>query len=154
MRRGESLREELRSHRDAPVTGPDAVACSDAAAHLLLIGIDPAVIDFSPWPGQDADSLRARVAAAEEALRADGLVVTTCLVPADADGAEDVVRAHLSEHTFDAVEIGSGIRTSHEYTAIFERVVNAVADAQPGVPLCFNDSPETTLDAVRRVLRR
>lgn len=50
------------------------------------------------------------------------------------------------------VEIGSGLRTSHDYTAVFERVVNTVARHCPGVPQCFNDSPETTLEAVRRGL--
>lgn len=121
---------------------------------MLLIGIDPSAVDFSAWPGQDADSLRERIATAEAALRDDGLDVTPCLVPADAAGAEDVVRAHLTDRPFDVVEIGSGLRTSHEYTAVFERVVNTVMAVQPGVPLCFNDSPETTLDAVRRVLGR
>lgn len=122
--------------------------------HLLVIGMDPAVIDFSPWPGQDADSLRARLASSEEALRAEGLDVTTCLVAADPDGAEATLRARLADLTFDVIEIGSGLRTSHEFTAVFERVVNTVVTAQPGVPLCFNDSPESTLDAVRRALRR
>lgn len=122
--------------------------------HLLLIGIDPSVIDFSPWPGQDADALRARIAAADAALRADGFDVTPCIVTGDADAAEAVVRARLADHAYDVIELGSGMRTSHEYTAVFERVVNTVVTVQPGVPLCFNDSPETTLDAVRRVLRR
>ena len=121
---------------------------------VLQIGIDPSVIDFSPWPGQDADKLRARIATAEAALRSEGLEVTPCLVPDDVDAAEEVVRACLAGRTFDVIEIGSGIRTSHEYTAVFERVVNTVVAFQPGVPLCFNDSPETTLDAVRRGLKR
>lgn len=34
-------------------------------ARVLQLGIDPAVVDFSPWPGQDADTLRARIATAE-----------------------------------------------------------------------------------------
>ncbi|KQX69429.1 hypothetical protein [Angustibacter sp. Root456] len=119
---------------------------------VLLIGMDPAVIDFSPWPGQDADTLRARIADADAALRAAGLDVTPCLVPADADAAEEVVRAQAADRAFEVIEIGSGMRTSHEYTAVFERVVNTVVALQPGVPLCFNDSPETTLEAVRRVL--
>ena len=121
---------------------------------VLQIGMDPSVIDFSPWPGQDADKLRARIAVAETALRDAGFEVTRCLVSTDVDAAESVVRRSLMEQAFDVIEIGSGLRTSHEYTPIFERVINTIMAVQPGVPLCFNDSPETTLDAVRRGLTR
>lgn len=123
-------------------------------AHVLQIGMDPSVIDFSPWPGQDADQLRARIAAPRAALCDEGLDVTPCLVPDDADAAEVIVREVLTDRRFDVIEIGSGMRTSHEYTTIFERVVNTVIALQPGVPLCFNDSPESTPDAVRRGLGR
>lgn len=121
---------------------------------VLQIGMDPSVIDFSPWPGQGADQLRARIAEAEAALTAEGLDVTVCRMPADADAAEAIVRGCLAEHAFDVIEIGSGLRTSHEYTLIFERIVNTIVAVQPGVPLCFNDSPETTVDAVRRGISR
>ncbi|TSE01062.1 hypothetical protein FOS14_04725 [Skermania sp. ID1734] len=121
---------------------------------VLQIGMDPAVIDFSPYPGQDADQLRARVSAAEAELRDAGFEVMMCQVPDDPDAAEVRIRSCLAETVFDAVEIGSGLRTSHEYTEIFERAVNAVSELQPGIRFCFNDSPETTLDAVRRGIKR
>lgn len=70
---------------------------------ILQVGIDSSVVDFSPWPGQDTDQLRARISAARDALR---------------------------------------------------RVINAIIALRPGVRLCFNDSPETTVEAVRRALRR
>lgn len=114
--------------------------------------MDPEVIDFTPWPGQDADGLRARIGEAATALRAAGFDVAVCLLPDDADRAESAVRALFAGQTYDAVEIGSGLRASHRYTLVFERVVNTVSALQPGVPFCFNDSPETTLDAVRRGL--
>lgn len=125
-----------------------------ASPRVLQIGIDPAEVDFSPWPGQDADGLRARLDDAGAVLRNAGFDVTVCLLPADDDAAELAAREVCTGGTFDVVEIGSGLRTSHEYTSIFERVVNTVAALQPGVPLCFNDSPETTFDAVRRGLAR
>jgi hypothetical protein len=123
-----------------------------ARPRVLQIGIDPGVIDFSPWPGQDADGLRARIGDAEAALRDAGFDVAVCLLPDDADAAESRVSEFFADGTFDLVEIGSGLRTSHEYTLIFERIVNAVNARQPGIRFCFNDSPETTLDAVRRGL--
>ena len=120
---------------------------------VLQIGIDPAVVDFSPYPGQNADALRARIRAAETQLREIGFDVTTCEVPDDPHAAETMVRACLTDRTFDVVEIGSGLRTSHEYTEVFERVIGVVVTLQPRVRLCFNDSPESTLEAIRRVRR-
>lgn len=123
-----------------------------ASYRVLQIGMDPGVIDFSPWPGQSAERLRVRLRSALDSLRDAGIDVTTCLLTDDADDAESTVRSYFSDAPFDAVEIGSGIRTSHEYTLIFEKVVNTVAELQPGTRFCFNDSPETTLEAVRRAL--
>jgi hypothetical protein len=33
---------------------------------------------------------------------------------------------------------------------LFERIVNTLIQANPGIRLCFNTSPETTVDALRR----
>lgn len=123
-----------------------------AGSRVLRIGIDPAVVDFSPYPGQDADQLQARVDAAGTALRDAGFDVVTCQVPDDPEVAEAQIRACVTDAAYDVVEIGSGLRTSHEYTEIFERAVNAVAELQPGIRFCFNDSPESTLAAVRRAV--
>ena len=126
------------------------------AARVLQIGIDPAVVDFSPWPGQDADTLRSRIATAEQSLRDAGYDVTVCLLPDDANIADSTVRRYLTDGSYDVIEIGAGLRTSHTYTEIFERVVNTLLACRPGGRVCFNDSPESTLDAVRRAcaLRR
>lgn len=135
------------------MTQPQPPARADGP-RVLQVGMDPGVIDFSPWPGQSADALRGRIDAAAAELRAAGFDVSACLLPDDADRAEAALRASLSEGRFDVIEVGSGVRTSHEYTLIFERAMNTIIACQPGVPLCFNDSPETTLDAVRRALVR
>ena len=66
-----------------------------AAPRVLQIGMDPGVIDFSPWPGQDADGLRVRIDAAEATLRDAGFDVVVCLLPGDPDAAESVVRRLL-----------------------------------------------------------
>lgn len=121
---------------------------------VLQVGIDPTVVDFSAWPDQSADTLHSRIAAAEAVLRREGFAVIPCLVPDDPAGAERAVREALTDQRYDVIEIGSGLRASHDYTPVFERVVNTIIALRPGTPLCFNDSPETTLDAVRRVLTR
>lgn len=121
-----------------------------AEPRVLQVGMDPAVIDFSPYPGQNADRLQARIDAAQSELRDAGFDVVTCQLPDDPDAAEARIRSCLTGTAFDVVEIGSGLRTSHEFTEIFERAVNLVAELQPGIRFCFNDSPESTLRAVRR----
>jgi hypothetical protein len=123
-----------------------------ATPRVLQIGMDPAVIDFSPYPGQDTAQLQARIDAAEAAVRDADFEVVVCRLGDDPDTAEDRIRKCLSGAAFDVVEIGSGLRTSHEYTEIFERAVNVVAELRPGARFCFNDSPESTLDAVRRAI--
>lgn len=121
---------------------------------VLQIGVDPEVIDFSGWPGQDAATLRRRVGEAEAALRRAGFEVTVCLLHDDPDTVDAAVAASFAHGAFDVVEIGARLRMSPEYTLVFERVVNLVSRIQPGVHVCFNDSPETTLEAVLRGIRR
>jgi len=121
---------------------------------VLQIGMDPEVIDFSAWPGQDAATLRRRIGEAEAALRKAGFEVTACLLHDDPDAADEAVAASFAHGPFDVVEIGAGLRTSPEYTLVFERIVNLVSRTQPGVHICFNNSPETTLEAVLRGIPR
>jgi hypothetical protein len=64
------------------------------------------------------------------------------------------VRGVFADGAFDGVEIRSGLRSSQECMLVFERIVNTVAAFQPGIPFCFNDSPEGTLAAVHRGFRR
>ncbi|NLU84676.1 hypothetical protein [Rhodococcus sp. HNM0569] len=50
------------------------------------------------------------------------------------------------------VMVGGGIRMMPQNTLLFERIVNAVVELSPSSRLCFNSSPETTVDALRRGL--
>lgn len=116
--------------------------------------MDPAVIDFSPWPGQDADHHRARINDTAALLQASGFDVKLCLLSNGPDDVEPTLKNFLAGTRFDVVEVGAGVRTSTEFTATFERVINMVNALQPGTLFCFNDSPETTLEAIRRVLEK
>ena len=46
--------------------------------------------------------------------------------------------------------IGAGLRMVAEHTLLFERLVNLLNQLVPGIVFCFNTSPETTVDALRR----
>jgi hypothetical protein len=121
-------------------------------AKVLSIGLHPSTVDFTPYPGQDASTLMARIRAGAEALRANGFDPVLCLVPTDPAEAEAVVRECLAEGPFRAVLVGAGVRTAPEHTVLFERLVNLAHEALPDARFCFNTSPETTLDAFRRAV--
>lgn len=123
------------------------------AIRVLPLGIDPTVVDFSPRPGHDAVTLRTSIVAAELSLRDAGYDVTLCLLPNEPDTAEYTVRRNLADGSYDIIEFGAGLRTSHTYTEIFERVVNTLFGCRQSVRVCFNDSPESTLDGIRRAFR-
>ncbi|WP_063065311.1 hypothetical protein [Nocardia violaceofusca] len=125
---------------------------TDPAARLraLTIGLHPRALDYSRFPDLDEEQLTARVDAANAALRDTEFDITPCLVSASPDEAENEIRAALANRSFDLVMVGGAVRAVPEHTLLFERVVNLVAEAAPGIRFCFNTSPETTLDALRR----
>ncbi|PSR69412.1 hypothetical protein C8258_05985 [Nocardia sp. MDA0666] len=125
---------------------------TDPAARLraLTIGLHPRALDYSRFPDLDEEQLTARVDAANAALRGTEFDITPCLVSASPDEAENEIRAALANRSFDLVMVGGAVRAVPEHTLLFERVINLVAEAAPGIRFCFNTSPETTLDALRR----
>ncbi|MEV0030206.1 hypothetical protein [Nocardia sp. NPDC050793] len=123
---------------------------SGTSSTVLSIGLHPGALDYSRIPGLDEATLTARIAAGEQALRDAGFDLVPCLVPAEPDAAEAVLRECVADQPFDVVMIGAGIRASLEHTLLLERIVNAVNEVSPGARFCFNTSPETTVDAIRR----
>ena len=125
---------------------------TDPAARLraLTIGLHPRALDYSRFPDLNEEQLTARVDAANAALRDTEFDITPCLVSTSPDEAENDLRAVLANRSFDLVMVGGAVRAVPEHTLLFERVVNLVAEAAPGIRFCFNTSPETTLDALRR----
>ncbi|MFB4426242.1 hypothetical protein C5F59_034835 [Streptomyces sp. QL37] len=118
---------------------------------MLSIGLDPGALDYSRMPGGlDEAALTARVEAGNAALREAGFDAVPCLIDASPDSAEATVRERLQEGAFGLAMIGGGVRMAPENTLLFERLVNVLTEAAPGIRLCFNTSPETTVDALRR----
>ncbi|PPJ04397.1 hypothetical protein C5E51_25640 [Nocardia nova] len=121
-----------------------------ARLRALTIGLHPRALDYSRLPDLDEEQLTARVDAANAALRDTEFDITPCLVSASPDEAENDIRAVLATRSFDLVMVGGAVRAIPEHTLLFERVVNLLAEAAPEIRFCFNTSPETTLDALRR----
>ncbi|MFD6418672.1 hypothetical protein [Streptomyces sp. NPDC060194] len=121
---------------------------------ILSIGLHPRALDYSRMPeGVDEAVFTARIDAANAGLREAGFAVVPCLVDTSVDGAEATVRAQLEEHAFGLAMIGAGVRMLPENTLLFERLVNVLTEAAPGIRLCFNTTPEGTIEALRRWIR-
>jgi hypothetical protein len=120
---------------------------------ILSLGLHPSAVDYSHYPGLDEATLTARIEAGEAALRAEGFDIVACQVSADPDEAEATIRERVAANRVEVVMIGAGVRMAPEHTLLFERVVNLLNELVPGIVFCFNTSPETTVDALRRWVR-
>lgn len=121
---------------------------------VLSIGVHPRALDYSRMPdGIDEAALTARVEAGNAALRESGFDVVACLIDTSPDHAEATVREHLGRNAFGLAMIGGGVRMLPENTLLFERLLNVLTEAAPGIRLCFNTSPENTVEALRRWIK-
>lgn len=118
---------------------------------ILMIGIHARALDYSKLPpGLDEATMTARIEAGFGATTAAGFDAVNCLIGTSPDEAETEIRSAFDGDRFGLVMIGAGIRMIADYTELFERVVNVCSEESPGIAFCFNTSPETTLDALRR----
>ncbi len=120
---------------------------------ILTLGLHPSAVDYSRYPGLDEATLTARIEAGEATLRDAGFDIVPCQVSADPDVAEATIRERVAANPVEVVMIGAGVRMAPEHTLLFERVVNLLNELVPGIVFCFNTSPETTVDALRRWVR-
>jgi len=121
---------------------------------VLVIGLDPARIDFSKpgyAPGMDARKVLAGLKASEEELSRLGYDVQTCLTDFG-ETAEAVVRSQLAQTRFDCVLIGAGVRANPSNLLLFEKLINVVHQHAPRAWICFNTMPGDTAEAVKRWL--
>ncbi len=123
-----------------------------ATKSVLALGIDPAVLDFSKFPGFTAEQFRQFIDAQIDRLRALGFDVTNCLVDLG-ETAEATTAAALKSKRWDCIVIGAGLREPPERLLLFERIINLVHKLAPGVPISFNSRPDDTAEAVERWVR-
>jgi hypothetical protein len=116
---------------------------------ILLIGIEPTLVDFSSMPELDAAKVSRGLREQEQRLRDLGFDAAWCLTDLGAT-AETVVRAALAEKPYDVVLIGAGIRVMPANFLLFERLINAVHEGAPQAKICFNTRPADTQEAVLR----
>ena len=117
---------------------------------VLLIGLDPKVVDYAHLPVKlDEPTLRAGLATDEKRLRDLGYDARWLLVDRG-ETAEAVLSAALEDKAVDCILIGAGIRTIPPLFLLFERLVNVVHEKAPQAKICFNTVPEDTAVSVQR----
>ena len=121
-------------------------------ASLLLLGLDPDIVDYgkSPVPGLTAAKVRSAVEADQAKLEALGYTVKTLYVDAG-NAAEAVLADTLATGGYDCIMIGAGLRTVPPYFLLFEKLMNVIHQrASASTKICFNTNPSDTAEAVQR----
>lgn len=121
---------------------------------ILIIGLDPALIDFSDpnyaaFPGMTAAKVLAGLTAAQEEMKALGYDAHQCLIDFG-QTAEAIVTAQLQRRQFNCIQIGAGVRAVPSNLILFERLINVVHEHAPRSKICFNTKPSDTLEALQR----
>ena len=124
----------------------------DRKVRVLLVGLDPAGLDYSraPIPGMTEEILTAALEAENAKLTTLGYDVRMLYIDTGKT-AEAVTREALVQGHYDCVLIGAGLRLVPDHFLLFEKIVNVVhAHAPVSVRICFNTRPNDTAEAVQR----
>jgi hypothetical protein len=119
---------------------------------IVLIGLDPATVDFSDQalpPGMTAEKIHAGVNLALADFAARGWHAQNCFINPDKT-AVPAVEHCLASHVYDCVVIGAGLRLPPSRLDLFEAVVNAIHRAAPQAAIAFNTRPEDSGAAAAR----
>lgn len=121
---------------------------------VLIIGLDPTLIDFSQpgyATGMDATKVLAGLKSSKDELIRLGYSVQMCLTDFG-ETAEAVVESVIKQKRFDCVLIGAGMRTNPSNFLLFEKLINVLHEHAPQARICFNTLPSDTAAAVQRWL--
>ena len=116
---------------------------------VLAIGIEPALVDFSAFPGLTVELVRNYIEAQIAQLRALGFNAESCLIDLGETAEAVAAQALRSKHP-DCVVIGAGLREPAPRLLLFEKIVNLVHINAPQARICFNTNPADTAEAVQR----
>ena len=125
-------------------------------AKILLVGIDPDLVDFSDPalpPGIDADFIRRGIRQALDELGAAGHDTGHLYIPID-PADQRLLSDTLASDSIDCVVIGGGVRIPPNNLLLFEAVLNTVAHAAAPPAIALVAHPGEAAGAVARVLGR
>lgn len=121
---------------------------------VLLLGIDPTLIDFTTpeyaaMPGLTAEKVAMGIHGSINQLNEIGYAAHLCWTDFG-ETAIEVIKKQLQEQQFDCVLIGAGIRKPDSNFMYFERAINVILEYSPKSRICFNTNPMDTVAAVQR----
>jgi hypothetical protein len=119
---------------------------------VLLIGFDPATVDFSDTalpPGMTAEKIHAGINLALADMAGRGWLAENCFIRPD-ETAVPTVERRLAGGRYDCVVVGAGVRLPPSRLALFEAVVNAIHRTAPQTAIAFNSRPEDSGVAAAR----
>jgi hypothetical protein len=120
---------------------------------VLIVGIDPALIDFSSPEFAPHNLTAERVLSAGRAeierLHGLGYQADWCMIDFG-ETAERVLEEKLKGKSYDCILIAAGIRMVPSNSPLFEKLVNVAHSNAPQAKLCFNTKPSDTAEAVMR----
>lgn len=122
---------------------------------VLLLGYDPATVDFSDPalpPGMTVEKVHAGIEVAMKQFASRGWEADVGFIRPD-ETAGPAVERQLALKSYDCVVIGAGVRLPPRLLPIFEAVVNAVHKAAPHAKVAFNTRPDDSADAAGRWLK-
>jgi len=124
------------------------------AKKVLIVGIDPFLIDFSSqefaaFPGLTAEKVEVGIKGSIHELNQRGYEADLCWVDFGITAAS-VLKKKLQQEAFDSVLIGAGIRVPEKNFLLFEELLNTVHQYAPQANICFNTHPGDTIAAVER----
>jgi hypothetical protein len=119
---------------------------------VLMIGLDPATVDFSDPalpPGMTAEKIHAGVKLAQADMAGRGWQPEVCFIIPDETAVPTIERC-LAGEAYDCVVIGAGVRLPPGRLVLFEAVVNAVHRSAPQAAIAFNTQPDDSGTAAAR----
>ena len=121
---------------------------------ILIIGIDPLLIDFSSpefaaFPGLTPEKVEAGIKGSISQLNELGYQAELCWTDFG-ETAINVLNIQLKKQVFDGVLIGAGIRIPEKNFLLFEKMINEIHEHAPKARICFNTNPKDTISAVQR----
>ena len=119
------------------------------AKKVLMVGWHPTVVDYSKYPGLDADKLDAALRADERKLNDLGYDAAIGFIFSGETATEQLEQT-LKETTYDVVMIGAGVRKDDDHFLIFEKLVNVVHEHAPKARIAFNTGPMDSDAAIQR----
>ena len=121
---------------------------------VLIVGIDPFLIDFSTeefaaFPGLTATKVEAGVKGSIQQLNQIGYEADLCWIDFGLTAA-NVLEKKIKQHVFDIVLIGAGIRVPEKNFLLFEELLNVIHEHASKAKICFNTNPGDTVSAIER----